>query len=49
MAGKKDYVNSVVSDNREQIEHHISQILRLIGEDVDREGLLETPERVTRM
>ena len=49
MAGKKDYVNSTVSNNREQIEHHIKQILSLIGEDVDREGLLETPARVTRM
>ncbi|MBW7457523.1 GTP cyclohydrolase I FolE [Paenibacillus sepulcri] len=49
MAGKKDYVNSVVSDNREQIEYHIKQILSLIGEDVDREGLQETPARVTRM
>ena len=49
MAGKKDYVNSTVSNNREQIEHHIKEILSLIGEDVDREGLLETPARVTRM
>jgi len=49
MAGKKDYVNSLVSNNREQIEHHVKEILRLIGEDVDREGLLETPARVTRM
>jgi len=49
MAGKKDYVNSIVSGNREQIEYHIKQILSLIGEDVDREGLLETPARVTRM
>ncbi|REE90537.1 GTP cyclohydrolase I [Paenibacillus taihuensis] len=49
MAGKKDYVNSLVSDNREKVEHHIREILRLIGEDVDREGLLETPARVTRM
>ncbi|SFI72078.1 GTP cyclohydrolase I [Paenibacillus sp. UNC496MF] len=49
MAGIKDYVNTVVSDNREQIEHHIKQILSLIGEDVDREGLQETPARVTRM
>ncbi|SEP03013.1 GTP cyclohydrolase I FolE [Paenibacillus sp. OV219] len=49
MAGKKDYVNSLVSDNREKIEHHIREILSLIGEDVDREGLLETPARVTRM
>ncbi|GGD87626.1 GTP cyclohydrolase I FolE [Paenibacillus nasutitermitis] len=49
MAGKKDYVNSVVSGNREQIEYHIKQILGLLGEDVEREGLLETPARVTRM
>lgn len=49
MAGIKDYSNGRVSENREQIEHHIKQILALIGEDVDREGLLETPARVTRM
>ncbi|SDW69140.1 GTP cyclohydrolase I FolE [Paenibacillus sp. CF384] len=49
MAGKKDYVNSAVSSNREQIEHHVREILKLIGEDVEREGLLETPARVTRM
>lgn len=49
MAGLKDYVNSKVGENREQIEHHVKEILRLIGEDVDREGLQETPARVTRM
>lgn len=49
MAGKKDYVNSQVSSNREKIEGHIKEILKLIGEDVEREGLLETPARVTRM
>lgn len=49
MAGKKDYVNSQVSANREKIEAHIKEILKLIGEDVEREGLLETPARVTRM
>jgi GTP cyclohydrolase I len=45
----KEYRNSRVNENREQIEHHVREILRLIGEDVDREGLLETPARVTRM
>ncbi|MBH5318946.1 GTP cyclohydrolase I FolE [Paenibacillus sp. GSMTC-2017] len=49
MAGKKDYVNSKVTDNREQIEFHVKEILKLIGENVEREGLLETPARVTRM
>ncbi|GBG10106.1 GTP cyclohydrolase I FolE [Paenibacillus sp. MY03] len=49
MAGRKDYVNSKVASNREQIEHHVKEILKLIGEDVEREGLLETPARVTRM
>lgn len=49
MAGMKDYVNSSVGRNREQIEHHVREILKLIGEDVEREGLLETPARVTRM
>ncbi|WP_438444798.1 GTP cyclohydrolase I FolE [Gorillibacterium sp. sgz5001074] len=45
----KEYKNAQVQANREQIEHHVREILRLIGEDVDREGLLDTPARVTRM
>ncbi|WP_059049743.1 GTP cyclohydrolase I FolE [Paenibacillus senegalimassiliensis] len=49
MAGVKDYLNKQVGDNREQIEHHVREILKLIGEDVEREGLLDTPARVTRM
>lgn len=49
MAGVKDYLNTQVGDNREKIEHHVREILKLIGEDVEREGLLETPARVTRM
>lgn len=44
-----DYKNTRVAENREQIEKHVREILRLIGEDVDREGLLDTPARVTRM
>ncbi|WNR45016.1 GTP cyclohydrolase I FolE [Paenibacillus roseipurpureus] len=44
-----EYKNKRVAENREQIEHHVREILRLIGEDVDREGLLDTPARVTRM
>ncbi|QMV41399.1 GTP cyclohydrolase I FolE [Cohnella cholangitidis] len=49
MAGAKDYSNSDVSNNREKVEFHVREILKLIGEDVEREGLLETPARVTRM
>lgn len=45
----KEYKNEHVQQNREQIEHHVREILKLIGEDVDREGLLDTPARVTRM
>ncbi len=45
----KEYRNSHVADNREQVEYHIREILRLIGENPDREGLLDTPARVTRM
>ncbi|NOV02845.1 GTP cyclohydrolase I FolE [Paenibacillus planticolens] len=44
-----EYRNTRVAENREQIEKHVREILRLIGEDVDREGLLDTPARVTRM
>jgi len=49
LSGVKDYVNQHVHANRDRIESHIREILRLIGEDVEREGLLETPARVTRM
>lgn len=49
MGGIKEYKNGKVSVNREQIEYHVEKILELIGEDTSREGLLETPARVTRM
>lgn len=45
----KDYKNTSVINNRALIEGHVREILRLVGEDIDREGLLETPARVTRM
>ena len=31
-----------------QLASHYKEILRLLGEDVTREGLLKTPERVAR-
>lgn len=49
MAGVKDYLNLNVAANREQLEYHIREILKLIGENPEREGLLETPSRVIRM
>ncbi|WP_166245557.1 GTP cyclohydrolase I FolE [Paenibacillus turpanensis] len=49
MSGVKDYKNELAAANREQLEYHVKEILRLIGEDVDREGLLDTPARVVRM
>ncbi|MBO2945293.1 GTP cyclohydrolase I FolE [Paenibacillus sp. F411] len=49
MAGVKDYMNHHVAEHREKIEYHVQQILKLIGEDTEREGLLDTPARVTRM
>lgn len=48
MLKQEDY-NKKVHENREQIEYHVREILRLVGEDPNREGLLETPARVTRM
>jgi|SRR5690554_268645 len=35
-------------ENQKQIEYHVREILRLVGEDPDREGLLETPKRVAK-
>ena len=32
----------------EQLKHHYEAILSLLGEDVEREGLLKTPERVAK-
>ncbi|HZG55184.1 GTP cyclohydrolase I FolE [Paenibacillus sp.] len=48
-ADVKTYINSLANENAELIEGHIREILRLIGEDPDREGLLETPKRVRKM
>lgn len=49
MEGTREYRNRLVQENRQQIEAHIFEILKLIGEDPDREGLRDTPARVARM
>ncbi|MDP4237922.1 MAG: GTP cyclohydrolase I FolE [Bacteroidota bacterium] len=36
------------AEKTEQIAQHYKQIIELLGENVDREGLLKTPERVAR-
>src|ERR1035437_2156794 len=36
------------AEKTEQIAEHYRQIIQLLGEDVNREGLLKTPERVAR-
>ena len=38
-----------IKKNGADIQYHIEQILKLIGEDPKREGLIDTPERVARM
>lgn len=45
----KNYYNSMANRNAELIEGHVREILRLIGEDPDREGLVDTPRRVRKM
>jgi GTP cyclohydrolase I len=36
------------AEKTEKIASHYKEIVRLLGEDTDREGLLKTPERVSR-
>lgn len=49
MSDFNNYTNTNVAANRELIEGHVKEILKLIGENIEREGLLDTPARVTRM
>lgn len=34
--------------NHDAIENHYREILKLIGEDINREGLIKTPERIAK-
>ncbi len=40
--------NYPVDDRNPELEEHYRQILGLLGEDVEREGLVKTPQRVAR-
>ncbi len=40
---------STVEQRRAAVAHHVREILRLIGEDPGRDGLLDTPVRVAKM
>ena len=35
--------------DKEKIAYHIREIIKALGDDPNREGLLETPDRVARM
>lgn len=36
------------TEQEKLLRHHYSEILRLLGEDTEREGLVKTPERITK-
>lgn len=36
------------TEKTEKIAHHYREIIKLLGEDVEREGLIKTPERVSK-
>ena len=36
------------AEKTEKIAHHYSEILKLLGEDIQREGLVKTPMRVSK-
>lgn len=47
MAGQIIYPTKLM-DKLEELKRHYAEILRLLGEDTRREGLLKTPERVAK-
>lgn len=48
MIRNRDYAGSMNEVDQKRIENAVRDILEALGEDPDREGLVETPERVAR-
>lgn len=46
MSGIKEYRNETLERHRGELELRIREILRMVGEDPEREGLRDTPSRV---
>lgn len=41
-------LDEIQAERLEQLKGHYTEVLRLLGEDVEREGLMKTPERVSK-